>query len=266
MTQSILEEARVYACAASQARTNKLPKQLARLHLPYVIDRQLPVYELRATQALVMDAASQRFRQQITSDVDRPLLWLEDDIAIPYNFREIWSHYESTLPEDWSVAVIGWGIIHYRDDTKVRCVTPGWWHLEGSDVKFSGSQAVLVNRGDWRLKLKDMEFRCDTGLVHALSDIGVTTIYHTDTVLIGTNDIETTHGGAIIQYPTLSTPCFYYIKPSARTRTLVESDFVGEIIPINRFTYMPPVLTRWIDNVKRIFKRPPKQVAMDFTQ
>ena len=160
---------------------------------------------------VVFDPPSYRFRQQLLVGIDKPFLWLEDDIDIPDNFVDIWSEYEKNLPVDWKVAVLGWGIL-YDEGVKIRKVSPGWWHLTGGRINyaaFSGAHAVLVNAGDWRLKLANKEFRCDVGLCGALRDVGVMEIYHSDKVLIGTNDPLTTFGDDVVQYPKMSEPLYF---------------------------------------------------------
>jgi len=239
----IFPETRVYVAACQQARLARLPKQLARLNLPYTLEREEPSVP---SGVGLLDSPSRRFRQQVTSEVDRPLLWLEDDIDVPYNFREIWTHYERTLPKDWHVVVFGWGIIMDCQEIKIRCVTPGWWHLEGGTnwyASFDGAQAILVNRGDWRLKLKDKEFRCDSMLCAALKDVGVTEVYHTDTILIGTNDPQDSFGNRRIMKPKMATPIYH--SPTRGIRKVKESDFIGQIIPINTFTVIP----NWLRNL-----------------
>jgi len=212
------------------------------------LERKQPV--VQDLYKVLLDECSRRFRQQVITEVDRPLLWLEDDIDVPYNFREIWNYYEQTLPDDWQVAVIGWGIIPDFEEIKIRCITPGWWHLESIEyASFGGSQAVLVNSGDWRLKLHDKEFRCDCNLCETLKDIGVTKVYHTDTILIGTNDPENTIGDSVIQYSKMTTPRYYQSRNGVQKRNKVRkiraSDFIGSIIPINTFTYLPD----WLRNL-----------------
>ena len=256
--KSILEETKIYVCACQQARLERLPKKLARLNLPYIIERELPSpLENPGRGDVLLDACSRRFRDTCIKDVDKPLLWLEDDIDIPYNFREIWSYYESTLPSDWQVAVIGWGLIPSFAKTKIRCMSPGWWSLVGCPPRFCGTQAVLINRGGWRLKLEGQRFRCDIHLHEMLKEIGITGIYNTDRILIGTNDVQTTFGAPIIQHKKLIVPRYHmYLpntnKPTPKTVPITDKDFVGDIIPITTFTYIPPLITQWM---KKLMKK-----------
>jgi hypothetical protein len=182
------------------------------------------------------DNASRRFRQQVLSFMNRPLLWLEDDCDIPDDFLEVWSRYERTLPMDWKVAVIGWGAIYSDGDNgraKIRRVAEGWWCLEREGVKpgypahatFGGAQAVLVNAGEWRRQLTDKIFRCDVELCKVLNEIGVEEIYHTDKILIGTNDPHSVHGNPSATYPKMRQPQ-YWSWQKREWRAVREGDFV----------------------------------------
>ena len=93
---------------------------------------------------------------------------------------------------------IGWGAIYCDGGDKtatIKKVAPGWWQLMRKDYPvFGGSQAVLVNKGQWRMGLAGKIFRCDVELCKVLHEIGVTQIYHTDKTLIGTNDPHSVFG------------------------------------------------------------------------
>ena len=82
---------------------------------------------------------------------------------------------------------------------------------------------MLVNAGAWRTRLADKEFRCDVGLCGVLRGIGVTQIYHTDRILIGTNDPLTTFGDAVVQYPVMSAPRYFGWENGYRA--VEESDY-----------------------------------------
>ena len=227
---SILESTRIYVAACKYERMLKLPAQLVKLKLPHTIEREPPSYNANGSKQygvnIWFDPPSRRFRRQCMIDVDKPFLWLEDDIDIPDCFLNIWSRYEKNLPADWKVAVLGWGII-YDEGVRIRNVSPGWWHLDGGKghyAAFSGSQAVLVNAGDWRRKLAKKEFRCDVGLCGVLKGIGITQIYHSDKVLIGTNDPHTTFGDAVVQYSKMSEPRYFGWKVGYRA--IRDDDFI----------------------------------------
>ena len=224
-SKSIIHQARVYICACKHDRIKKLPEQLEKLNVPYVIEKELPSPEQHST-CVLFDATSRRMRQQVIAYTHRPLLWLEDDIDIPENFWGLWEEYEESLPCDWQAAVIGWGII-VDNGTKIRRVSKGWWHLEKDDKpsEFLGVQAVLFNSGEWRKLLGDLKFRCDMELCDTLEKIGITQIYHADKILIGTNDPLTTFGYPVIQYPKMSDPQ-YWSWEKFRYRNIDESDFV----------------------------------------
>ena len=224
----ILHQAKIYVAACKPERIRKLPEQLEKLDLPYIIERELP--SVQAASGVVFDGCSRRFRDQVLTDTETPLLWLEDDIDIFYNFLEVWAEYEKTLPVDWKVAVLGWGLMHEDGDRapKIREVSPGWWHLEEPVVfapNFSGTQATLVNGGEWRELFRDKAFRCDIDLCRLLKEHGIEQIYHTDKVLIGTCDPTTTFGDAVVQYPTMTVPKYWSWK-ELRYRDVQESDFL----------------------------------------
>ena len=220
---TINNQTRIYVAACKPERIRRLPGQLKKLDLPYTIERELP--RSREENAGYFNAPSQRFRQQIITDVETPLLWLEDDVDIPDNFFEIWGGYEKTLPVDWCAAVIGWGILasDYDDEPKLKRVSPGWWHLTDK-ASFYGTQAVLFNRGEWRTRLQDEVFRADLGFCTAFRKAGIEQFYHTDTILIGTNDPETTFGDPVILYPKLGKPG-YYSWQNGKWGEIKESDF-----------------------------------------
>ena len=227
---SILQQARVYVCACKPERIRKIPEQLEKLDLPYIIERELPNPDGTHDKAH-LDNCSRRFRQQVITHTDRLLLWLEDDIDIPDNFLEVWTEYEKTLPTDWHVAVPGWGAIYCDggDQTaRIRKVSPGWWHLTrgGSYGVFGGAQAVLVNRGQWRMGLSEKIFRCDVELCKVLHEIGITQIYHTDKTLIGTNDPHSVFGNLSVMYPTMQEPK-YWSWAKMEWRDVQEGDYVS---------------------------------------
>jgi len=120
----LLQQARIYVCACKPERIRKLPEQLEKLDSPYIIERELPNPDGKNT-LIHFDNASRRFREQVTSHIEVPLLWLEDDCDIPDNFLEVWAEYEKTLPGDWCVAVLGWGAI-YCDGEQGLVVSPFW--------------------------------------------------------------------------------------------------------------------------------------------
>jgi len=226
-----LEKSRIYVAACKNERIAILPQQLQKLNRPYTLEKVMPSYKADGSKMygdnVYFDPPSQRFRQQLLLEIDKPFLWLEDDIDIPDNFIDVWSVYEQNLPDDWKVAVLGWGIIYDNEDIKIRKVSPGWWHLEGGKINygaFGGAHAILVNTGDWRLKLANREFRCDVGFCGALRNIGVMEIYHSDKILIGTNDPYTTFGDLVVQYLKMSEPLYFGWDNGYRAVTV--DDFV----------------------------------------
>ena len=220
----MLNQTRIYIAACTHERAGKLPEQLEKLNLPYTLERELPNPDESNTK-VHLDNPSRRFRQQISTHTDRPLLWLEDDMDIPDNFWEVWGEYEKTLPDDWCVAVIGWGVI-YSEHVKIRRITPGWWHLDGNTAHmFAGATAILVNSGEWRKQLADKIFRCDVELHKILKEIGITQIYNSDVILIGnTSALTTSEGGLSQQYPPMTVPD-YWIAERLERRKPIESDF-----------------------------------------
>jgi hypothetical protein len=52
-------------------------------------------------------------------------------------------------------------------------------------------------------------FRCDVELCKVLNEIGVEEIYHTDTILVGTNDPHSVHGNLSVMYPKMSVPRYW---------------------------------------------------------
>ena len=258
LTHSILDNIRVFVCACSLTRLRKLPNQLAKLELPYTLRCEPPTDRIVGYEET--NACSRRFIEQIITSTDEKLLWLEDDIDVPYNFREIWSHYEGTLPDDWKIAVIGWGAFPDSEALKIRSISRGWWNLEGEVTldsglqcyaPFHGTHAVLFNSGDWRKEFVGRNFYADIQLGTVCHELGITQIYHTDRTLIGTGDINNVFGDAIIQHPKLRVP--RPIRPrylngerkGMLSRKLVKDDFIGDqFFPITGFRYLPKDLTK----------------------
>ena len=136
-------------------------------------------------------------------------MWLDDDTDIRPDFQERLQPFMETLPDDWKIAVIGWGILFEGIDCVA--VNDHWLQItSGHDCAFAGAQCILVNRGEWRHELAKQQFRCDNGLPGAMQRAGVVGtqngLYLSRTILIGTNDPNTTFGEPVVQYAVYSKP------------------------------------------------------------
>jgi GR25 family glycosyltransferase involved in LPS biosynthesis len=222
----LLDQTRIYVAACKEERIAKLPRQLARLQQPYTIERRLPVP--KDQQQWWFNECSRRFREQILTRIDVPLLWLEDDADIPPHFLEVWSDYEKTLPTDWKIAVIGWRYLH-DGSAKIRRTNQGWWHLEGKS--FYGTQAVLVNRGEWRRGFADKEFLADTGLLDVLRELGIFQIYHSDKILIGAGDPTNVFGEGVYTSASMTSPLYFN---EFGFREIRNDDFIAEPVLVEK--------------------------------
>ena len=219
MRDNLLTNIRVYVAACRQDRIDRLLPTLKNLG----IDEWTLVKERPGNPddygKVVLDPPSRRFRQQLTVDVDRPLMWLEDDADVRPDFAQQWQPFGETLPEDWNIAVIGWGSILDNPETKPVFVNDYWCQIEHG--AFSGAQCVLVNHADWRWELAKHEFRCDSGLLGAMQAAGISGerngVYFTRKILVGTNDPETTFGKPVVQYPVYSIPNRFSFERHAET-------------------------------------------------
>jgi hypothetical protein len=193
---SILQQARVYVAACADRRIVKLPEQLAKLGQPYILEKEHPRSIQSALDSrgdrVFWDRCSQRFTEQAGREVERPLLWLEDDILIPDDFTTIWRDYETAIPHDWQIAVIGYLTIRGKY-TKIKRINARWGELVDSSTypdlapRFGGTQAVLFNAGQWRTELSKRFFQADWGLGRVAKDLGLR-MYFSDKRIIGTSD------------------------------------------------------------------------------
>jgi hypothetical protein len=201
--RSFLNRARVYVAACADRRIERLPVQLEILGLPYVLEKELPAPVQRPRDArgdyVFWDRCSQRFREQMEIETDRPLLWLEDDIVLPEDFHAVWNCYELSLPLDWQIAILGYLTIRGKY-TRIRVVNNYWWELvDGSgypDVapRFGGTQAVLFNSGRWRSALSGKIFQADWGMGRVVKDLRIR-MYFANKRIIGTSDNKSTTTG-----------------------------------------------------------------------
>jgi hypothetical protein len=199
---SILDNARAYVAACSQSRLDALLPKLQHLDMKEVTVAQEPRKIKCRKSGIVFDACSNRFRHQMAAGVHRPLVWIEDDADIPENFRTLWAPYEKSLPADWKIAVIGWGVISaIGRKTAWAPVNDLWCHVDGP---FWGTHCVLFNSGQWRHKLAREIFFADSGLHVAMKNAGLNTKekYHTRSILIGTCDRHNVHGRPVIGHRT----------------------------------------------------------------
>jgi len=170
---------------------------------------------------VVLDPPSRRFIQQLAIDTDRPLVWLEDDADIRPDFQERLAPFLATLPDDWKIAVLGWGVLY--DDIECVFINDHWCQVQGGKNwgAFAGAQCVLVNGGEWRYDLAKLEFRCDFGLAAAMQAAKIAGqrngLYLSRTILVGTNDPFTTFGKEVVQYAVYSKPMRFSWKKHEET-------------------------------------------------
>ena len=221
MTINVLSNARVYGCACKQDRTDKLLTRIRNLGIAdWKIAQERPGNPNEYGK-VVLDPPSRRFRHQLTVETDRPFMWLEDDADIPKNFSELWQPYNHSLPHNWKIAVIGWGLLLEDDAVRWKPVNEFWCQTYDGHPQwgaFHGLQCAIVNAGEWRLELAKGKFRCDSGLANAMRDIGIEDdLYLSRTILVGTDDHLTTFGANVITYPKLTKPRLFSHNQHAQT-------------------------------------------------
>lgn len=221
MRENLLTHIRVYVAACQQERIDRLLPMLKNLGIDaWTLEKERPG-SADDYGKIVLDPPSRRFIHQLTVDVNKPFMWLEDDADIHPDFQERLVPFLEKLPDDWTIAVIGWGLIY--EDTEYIPVNECWCQVQGGQSwgAFSGAQCVLVNSGEWRYKLAQQEFRCDVGLPGAMraSDISGQRngLYLSRTILVGTNDPETTFGKPVVQYAVYSKPRRFSFEKHAET-------------------------------------------------
>jgi len=215
-----LDEARVYGAACRTDRTERLLSQIRNLG---IADWQVAVEKPAKSEEygkIVLDPPSRRFRRQLTVATHRPFVWLEDDADIPPDFKERIRPFFETLPNDWKIAVIGWGLLF--EDIGCKFVNDHWLQItSGHSCGFAGLQCAVVNSGEWRHELSKWQFRCDNGLPGAMKDAGIEGVenglYLSRTILVGTNDPLTTFGEPVVQYPVYSKPMRFSWKKHGET-------------------------------------------------
>jgi len=211
MKPNILENIRVYAAACKQERIDRILPTLKNLGIPeWTIEKESPGNP-KEYGKIVLDPPSRRFIEQLTVEVERPCMWLEDDADVRPDFQERVAPFLETLPDDWKIAMIGWGLI--IDDVECIFVNDHWCQVQSGQNwgVVAGAQCVLVNSGQWRHELaKQSPFRCDAGLARALKDASVpgqrNGLYLSRTILVGTSDPLTTFGQPVIQYQVYTKP------------------------------------------------------------
>lgn len=214
MKDNILHDIRVYVAACKQERIDRLLPTLKHLGIDGWTVAQVRPGNPDEYGQVLFDQPSRRFVRQLSIDIDRPYMWLEDDAEIAPDFQERWQPYNETLPDDWKIAVIGWGIVF--DGTEHKPVNAHWCQLRGKNESqwkdygtvgaFGGIQCAIINSGEWRNELAKQQFRCDSGLYDAMQRINIDGLYLSTTILVGTNDPLTTFGKVVVQYPVYSKP------------------------------------------------------------
>ena len=211
MSPNPLDNIRVYAAACKQERIDRILPTLKNLGIPeWTIEKESPGNPDEYGK-VVLDPPSRRFIEQLTVEVERPFMWLEDDADVRPDFRERVAPFLAALPEDWKIAMIGWGLV--IGDVECIAVNDHWYQVQnGQDWGVvAGAQCVLVNRGEWRHELaKQSPFRCDAGLARSLKSANIpgqrNGLYLSSTILVGTSDPLTTFGQPVIQHPVYTQP------------------------------------------------------------
>ena len=201
---------RLYVAACKQERIDRILPVIRHLGIEdWIIERERPGNPDDYGR-VVLDPASRRFIGQLTVNVERPFMWLEDDADVRPDFQERVAPFLETLPSDWKIAVLGWGLIF--EDIEYLPINEHWCQVQGGQNwgAFAGAQCMLVNSGAWRENLAKHRFRCDVGLPGAMRAAGIAGqrngLYLSRTILVGTNDPNTTFDKPVITYPVYSQP------------------------------------------------------------
>jgi hypothetical protein len=155
------DKIRVYGAACEPGRTARLLSQIRNLGCK---DWKIAVEKPGNAEEygkILLDPPSRRFRHQLTVDVHRPFVWLEDDACIMPDFQEQWKPFNDSLPKDWKIAVIGWGFLYDDEGVQWHAVNDHWLQVSGGKNHwgaYCGAHCTIVHSGRWRLELAKHEF------------------------------------------------------------------------------------------------------------